>query len=132
METIYLTFEQVILIHQDQVDRYGGSHGIRDLTLLESAVFRPQSSFAQNDLYLTLFEKAAALLHSLVTNHAFVDGNKRTGAASMLVFLELNGYRLFSEQDALVTFILEIIEKRLSIANIAQWIEDKTKLLSQL
>ena len=129
MQTIYLTFEQVILIHQDQIDRYGGSHGIRDLALLESAVFRPQSSFDQHELYPSFFEKAAALFHSLINNHAFVDGNKRTGTASLLIFLEINRYRLYCDQDALVKFVLDVIEKKLSIIDIATWIEEHSQAI---
>lgn len=127
MDTIYLTLEQVILIHQDQIDRYGGSHGIRDLTLLESAVFRPQSVFAGTDLYLSFFEKTAALFHSLVNNHAFIDGNKRTGTASMLVFLEINGYRLYATQSMLTNFVLLIVEKNLTVIEIGVWLEKYSK-----
>jgi len=70
---IFLSFEEVIAIHHDQINRYGGSHGIRDLNLLISAISRPQASFAGKDLYPNLFLKAAALVHSLTLNHSFID-----------------------------------------------------------
>src|ERR1700730_3654488 len=86
----YLTLEQVLFIHEDQIERYGGSSGVRDLSLLESAIFRPQTTFSGEALYKSHFDKAAALMHSLIMNHAFIDGNKRTGTAAMLVYLKSN------------------------------------------
>lgn len=74
----YLTVKDVLLLHQMQIDAFGGSHGLRDLGLLESALMRPQATFDEADLYKSLFDKGAALLHSLLMNHQFVDGNKRT------------------------------------------------------
>ena len=113
--TIYLTLEQIIVIHEDQIVRYGGSSGLRDVSLLESAVFRSQSSFGGEDLYPTIFDKASALMHSLILNHPFIDGNKRTGTASMLVFLELNGYRLQVNKKPLVSAALEMESKKINI-----------------
>lgn len=127
MDTIHLTLEQVLLIHEDQVVRYGGSSGLRDLPLLESAVFRPQSSFGGDDLYPTMFDKAAALIHSLILNHPFVDGNKRTGTASMLVFLELNGYSLQVRQQSLVEAAIKVESKAWDLKDIATWLRKHTK-----
>lgn len=124
---IYLTLEQIIIIHEDQLLRYGGSSGLRDLSLLESSVFRPQSSFGGDDLYKTIFEKAAALLHSLALNHPFIDGNKRTGTTSMLVFLELNGYRLNVSQNTLVKLVLKVESKKLDVQQIALWLKKNSK-----
>lgn len=75
----YLTVEQVLFIHARLVSEISGTHGVRDLGLLESAVARPQATFEGNDLYSDIFSKAAALMESLIGNHPFVDGNKRTG-----------------------------------------------------
>lgn len=125
--TIYLTLEQIIIIHEDQIVRYDGSSGLRDVSLLESAVFRPQSSFGGEDLYPTIFDKASALIHSLILNHPFIDGNKRTGIASMLVFLELNGYRLQVIQKALVNTALEVGSKKLNVEKLAVWLKKYTK-----
>ena len=127
MAIIYLTLEQVLLIHEDQVVRYGGSSGLRDLSLLESAIFRPQSTFGGEDLYQTIFDKVAALMHSLILNHVFVDGNKRTGTASMLVFLELNGYRLKVSQKVLVEAAMNVESKRWNIEEIATWLKKNSK-----
>lgn len=127
MFTIYLTLEQVFLIHEDQLLRYGGSSGLRDLPLLESAIFRPQSSFGGEDLYSSIFEKAAALMHSLLLNHPFVDGNKRTATTSMLVFLELNNYRLQVSQKALVEVAIKIESKQLNLEQIASWFRKYAK-----
>lgn len=125
--TIYLTLEQVIIIHEDQVMRYGGSSGLRDVSLLESAVFRPQSSFGGEDLYPTVFDKASALIHSLILNHPFVDANKRTGTASMLVFLELNGYELEVSQKTLVNTVLRIESKKINVEKLSAWLKKYTK-----
>ncbi len=123
MTIVYLTLEQILVIHQDQIDRYGGSHGIRELALLESAAFRPQSTFSDQDLYPDLFDKAAALMHSLILNHPFIDGNKRTSSASTLVFLEINGWRLKVNQDLFLQAVLAIESKKMSIEDIAKWIQ---------
>ncbi|MEX2012795.1 MAG: type II toxin-antitoxin system death-on-curing family toxin, partial [Candidatus Levyibacteriota bacterium] len=126
MSTSFLTLEQIIVIHEDQADRYGGSRGIRDLALLESAVFRPQSSFGGEELYLSTFDKAASLVHSLLLNHPFVDGNKRTATASMLVFLELNQIELEVKQEELEKVMLGIESKKMGLEEIAQWIKENS------
>ena len=123
---IYLTLEQVLVIHQDQIDKYGGSEGIRELSLLESAIFRPQTTFSGEDLYKSHFEKAAALMHSLIMNHAFVDGNKRTGTAAMLVYLQLNNIALHIEQNDLVITVLAIEKEKWNIEKIAKWLKLRT------
>ena len=127
---IYLTLEQILLIHEEQIDRYGGSHGIRDITLLESAVFRPQTTFSGIDLYSSIFDKTAALIHSLLLNHAFVDGNKRTAIASALVFLDLNGYSFSVLQKALVTTALSIENKKWNLEKISLWLQKHSKRMT--
>ncbi len=124
---IYLSLEQVLLIHEDQIVRYGGSSGLRILPLLESAIFRPQSSFGGNDLYLTVFDKAAALMHSIILNHAFVDGNKRTGTTSALVFLELNSYRLHVSQKSLEEASVKVESKKWDIEQISSWLKNNSR-----
>lgn len=123
MRIFYLTLEQVLIIHTDQIERYGGSHGLRDLGLLESAVYRPQSVFSGEDLYPTIFEKAASLTHSLLLNHAFVDGNKRTAVASLLVFLKINKQNLVCSKDELIDFAMWVENKKPTIEEVANWIE---------
>src|SRR5438105_60286 len=90
MQIFFLTLDEVLEIHSDQIDRYGGAHGIRDLNLLQSAIAMPQSGFGEQYLHESVFAMAAAYLFHITQNHPFVDGNKRTGLASALVFLELN------------------------------------------
>lgn len=105
------------------IKRFGGSHGLRDLGLLESAVARPQASFGGEDFYLTIFDKAAALMHSLLKNHPFVDGNKRTAYSSAGVFLKINGYRLFNKHRNALIFTKKVENTRLSLEEIAMWLE---------
>lgn len=114
-------------IHYDQIERYGGSHGIRDLNLLISAITRPQASFAGADLYSDIFFKAAALLHSVVLNHAFVDGNKRTATVSTARFMFINGYCLKFGKKGLVNTALKIESKEWDLATITSWLRKHAK-----
>lgn len=120
---VYLSFEQVLLIHDDQIERYGGSHGLRDLSLLESAIMRPQASFGGSDLYESIFLKAGALMQSLIANHPFVDGNKRTGLVSAMVFLESDGLVLVANQPELVEMTLKVATGDVGIGELARWFE---------
>lgn len=126
-QTIFLTLEQVLVIHENQIGLYGGTSGLRDLALLESAILRPQTTFGGEDLYPTLFEKAAALMHSLVLNHSFLDGNKRTGTVSILVFLEINGYEIDVSQKQLIKVALGVESKKLDINQLAGWLKKNSK-----
>lgn len=123
----YLTPEQVLLIHDAVIKRTGGSFGVRDVGLMESAIFRPQASFDENDLYVTIFEKAAALLHSLLKNHPFIDGNKRTAFTSCGLFLQLNGYHLINRHKESVEFALRVEDQSLSFEEIVAWLAENTK-----
>lgn len=122
-QTLFLTLEQILTIHTDQIERYGGSHGLRDLGLLESAVYRPGSTFGGGELYPTIFKKASALVHSLLLNHPFVDGNKRTAVASMVLFLEANKQKFSISEKELIDFALWVENNKPSIEEIAAWIE---------
>lgn len=126
----YLTPHQVLAIHYQMIKRFGGSHGLRDLGLLESAVLRPQASFGGNDLYQNVFDKAAALLQSLLKNHPFVDGNKRTALTSAGFFLKINGYRLINSHQEEVNFVIRVDNENLTLEQIAKWLKkhsQKTK-----
>ncbi len=103
--TDYLTPAEAIAIHADQIDRYGGSPGIRDPGLIEAALFRPQTGY-----YRDLIEEAAALWESLGQNHPFFDGNKRTGFAATYTFLAINGVRLTASADEAYAFISGLYE----------------------
>lgn len=122
-KVVYLTLEQVLVIHEDQIERYGGTSGLRDLSLLESAIFRPQSNFSGADLYKTLYEKGAALMHSIIKNHPFVDGNKRTGIVAAFVFLKLNMLEITVERTQLVKIALRIEMENWNIEKIAKLLE---------
>ena len=119
----YLTLDEVIAIHDSMIEEYGGSHGIRDLGLIQSAIARPQASFGGEDLYPTLFDKAAALFHSLMFNHAFVDGNKRTTISVTARFLAINGYALEVSQKEFVDFPLRVENNHLGQEDIAEWLK---------
>ena len=121
---IYLTVKDVLLLHNLAIDASGGSHGLRDLGLLESAVERPKVTYGGEDLYPTIFLKAGALLHSLLRNHAFIDGNKRTSVFSAMTFLELNKYIFKAEQKEIVEFALKVEQERLSVEDIAAWLKE--------
>ncbi|HEY1750535.1 MAG TPA: type II toxin-antitoxin system death-on-curing family toxin [Caulobacteraceae bacterium] len=103
--TDYLTIADVLAMHEDLIKRYGGATGVRDLGLLEAALYRPQTGY-----YADLVAEAAALWESLSQNHAFVDGNKRIAFASMLVFLEINGIELTAGAREAWAFLLSLYE----------------------
>lgn len=121
---IFLSLEDVLAIHHDAIEKFGGSHGIRDLNLLESAVYRPQSSFMGDDLYSTIFDKAAALMHSILMNHAFIDANKRTSVTATAYFLHLNGYELKMKQEEVVEFALKVESKKMDLDQISKWLKE--------
>ena len=123
----YLSLDMVVAIHDDMVERYGGSFGIRDLNLIQSALARPQASFAGQDLYPTIIDKAAALFHSLLFNHAFIDANKRTAITSLARFLYMNGYDLMVSNKEFVSFPLRVENTHPGIEEIASWIEKHAK-----
>jgi death-on-curing protein len=101
----YLTKVEVLAIHQEQIERFGGSHGLRDEGALEAALFRPQTGY-----YADLIEEAAALWESLSQNHAFVDGNKRTALDATDTFLTMNGARLNASPEDLIIFVTSLYE----------------------
>jgi death on curing protein len=117
-ERVYLTVAEVIAIHHHQIEEYGGVHGLRDQGALESAVFRPQTGY-----YTDLSEEAAALLESLVNNHAFLDGNKRVGFAAAHTFLLMNGLDLDISSKAASDFMFKTIaDGKFRFALLHEWI----------
>jgi death-on-curing protein len=116
---VFPTVEEALYLHDRLIERFGGSGGVRDLGLLESALARPRSGY-----YESLSLQAAALMQSLSLNHAFVDGNKRVAFALTAVFLRLNGYRLAVGAAAAERFLIkQVIVAKAEIAQIATWIE---------
>jgi death on curing protein len=122
-----ISLEGLVWMHTVAVEEFGGSNGIRDRGLLESALARPLASFAGKDLYATPFKRAAALAESLVLNHGFVDGNKRTAMYAMAAWLEREGYVIEAERGALRDLALAIASHELSVEQIAAWLEQRSK-----
>jgi death-on-curing protein len=120
---VFLSLSEVLHIHQDQLQRYGGMAGVRDLDLLKSALAMPSASFAGHFLHTTLQEMAAAYLFHLVKNHPFIDGNKRVGAAATLVFLLLNGTEFCASSDNLASFVIALAEGKVGKAEATLFIE---------
>ena len=116
MSPDFLTLEEVLEIHDDQINRYGGATGIRDFGLLESALAQPQTIFGGSFLHTDLFEMAAAYFFHIIQNHPFMDGNKRVGAVAALVFLEMNNKTVIMTNDELESQVLSV----------AQGLTDKT------
>lgn len=120
--TRYLTSEEVLALHRLVVERSGGSHGVRDLGALQSALAQPQMTFGGQDLYPDLPEKAAALGLSLVCNHPFVDGNKRVGHAATETFLVLNRWELTADMAEQEQVILRLATGTLKREEFAAWL----------
>lgn len=123
MEPVFLTLAEVIEIHADQIRRYGGKPGLRDLALLESAIAQPEASFAEEWLHRDFFEMAAAYAFHLCQNHPFIDGNKRTSLAAALVFLEINGSGILDPKGRLKDAVLKIASGKLSKLNFAKFLK---------
>ncbi len=116
----FLTLAEVIEIHTDQIDRYGGSDGVRDMNLLSSAVATPFASFSGSFLHADIFEMAGAYAFHICKNHPFVDGNKRTALASALVFLEINGISVSDPAEKLYHTMISIASGQLSKNKLAE------------
>jgi death on curing protein len=126
--TVYLNAEQVLFIHARLIAETGGMHGVLDLGLLQSAVARPQATFGGEELYPDLFLKAATLLESLVGNHAFIDGNKRTAITAAGVFLSINGVHLLAANQELEAFTLQCAQGSVTVEQIVLWLKDNSRL----
>jgi death on curing protein len=121
----YIRVDDILVIHADQIARYGGGKGLRDPGLLEAALFRPQTGY-----YPTLIDEAAALWESLSQNHPFVDGNKRTAFAATYVFLAINGLEITATDDEAQDFVLGLYDtSSLAFDNLRAWLGENTKAL---
>ncbi|HEY6243374.1 MAG TPA: type II toxin-antitoxin system death-on-curing family toxin [Pyrinomonadaceae bacterium] len=118
----YLSLQEVILLHSLLISQSSGSCGLRDRGALESAVAQPEASFGGEDLYPDLASKAAALGHSLIQNHPFVDGNKRIGHGAMEVFLLLNGHEIDASVGDQEKIIIDVASGRVSRIELSEWI----------
>lgn len=122
-----LSIEQVLYLHERIVETAGGKQGMRDFALLHSALERCKATWAGEDLYPTVFEKAGALLHSLVMNHAFLDANKRTAYQTMKRFLFTNGYSIVATQKEIVRFCIAVDNEGVKVPAIVEWLQKNTK-----
>lgn len=127
---IYLYPKQILYLYDRIVQQAGGGGGLRDQGLLESAVYRPQATFGGQDLYPDLFGKAAALGHSLISNHPFVDGNKRVGFEAMRLMLRLNHYDVHASLEAKYEFVMKIARGSLTEQEIADWLKSHSRAKS--
>ena len=122
--TAYLTLPEVLAMHADQIERYGGSPGVRDQGLLEAALYRPQTGY-----YADLVEEAAALWESLAQNHPFIDGNKRTAFAAAYTFLAINGAWLTPASGDVYAFISGLYERgEFSFDKLVEWLRSNVNL----
>lgn len=119
---IILPKEQILMLHSQLIEATGGSDGIRDEGMLESAISNPFQTFGGKELYPSIQAKAAQLCYGLIKNHPMIDGNKRIGAHAMLVFLALNGYELQYTQTELSDTILSVASGKLDATDILKWI----------
>jgi death-on-curing protein len=126
MEPTFLSLQEVLDLQEHQIARYGGSMGVRDLGLLESALAQPQAQFGGEFLHEDIFMMAAAYLFHIAKNHPFVDGNKRAGLATMILFLNLNGLKLKADPDALTDLVLAVAQGQAGKEQIAAFLRRHT------
>jgi death-on-curing protein len=110
MEPVFLDWEDILHIHEREVTRAGGSFGVRDPGMLESAMAMPRAGFGDEYLHADLFEMAAAYLFHITMNHPFIDGNKRAGFACALAFLDVNGFEVLMDQEAAYDLVIGVCE----------------------
>ena len=121
---ILLTVEEISALHDKLIEKTGGSYGLRDQSLLESAVYGAMSGFGDNEAYPSVEEKAARLMFSLTNNHAFVDGNKRIGVFTMLMTLQLNNVKINYTQAELISLGLSVADGKTDYVKILGWIKE--------
>ena len=121
MLPLFLDLDRVLRTHLSLIERYGGEPGVRDIGLLHSAIAIPQASFAGEFLHKDLFEMAAAYLFHIVQNHPFIDGNKRTGAAAAIIFLDMNGVEIEADEEGLVDLALRVASGQAGKQEIAEF-----------
>ncbi len=123
MSPDFLTLEEVLDLHALQLARYGGGEGLRDLGLLESALAQPRATFGGEYVHASLWEMAAAYLFHIVSNHPFVDGNKRAGLLAALVFLDINGVSLLRGSETLYELTLSVASGSTTKAEVAKTLQ---------
>ncbi|MBI2020246.1 type II toxin-antitoxin system death-on-curing family toxin [Candidatus Daviesbacteria bacterium] len=120
----YLSEGEVIAINSKMVAKYGGLHGVKDVNLLSLAIGRPQMSVGFQDAYKTIFDKAAAMFHSIINNHPFLDGNKRTSLFSAVLFLKYNGWSVEFRRKEAVKFTRRAHNQDYTVEQISKWLKE--------
>lgn len=123
-EPAFLTFAEVIEIHDYQIENFGGASGLRDIELLKSAIGMPSATFGGTFLHPTIYEMASAYLFHLVENHPFVDENKRVGAMAALVFLDLNGFDFDASDEEFTAMVLRVASGKMLKAEITLFLKN--------
>lgn len=120
----FLSLDDVLRLHADQIDSFGGSQGVRDEGLLESALAQPQASFGGELLHPTIHDQAAAYFYHLAMNHPFIDGNKRTAFAAMDSFLRFNGYSLNLTDDQAYNLVMQVAQGNMNKGELAVFLKE--------
>jgi death-on-curing protein len=118
--------EIVLEIHNKAIELFGGGNGVRNFGALESALNRPFQTFGEEDLYPTVIEKAAAIGESIIMNHPFVDGNKRTGYILLELILKINGFNITASTDIIYEFVINISTGAIRFESIVVWLQQNT------
>lgn len=121
MNFCYLSLENVLAIHDEMINSYGGRKGVREKNLLLSALEQPKCMFNGQDLHRTIFEKAASYLFHICKNHPFVDGNKRTALVSSFVFLDLNHYEITASEVEFEELVMGVAEGRIQKSDVSRF-----------
>lgn len=129
MKPRFLTLDEILALHDDQIRRCGGSSSVRDLGLLQSAMGGAAATFGGAFLHDTLFEMSAAILYGVCRNHPFVDGNKRTAVAAALTFLEMNGVEIDADEDDFYDLVIGVAEGRVSRSAVAVFLADHADVI---
>ena len=125
-----IPIKEVELLHRILIDKFGGSHGVRDNAALESAIARPFQTFDGKDLYTSVLEKGASLIESILINHPFIDGNKRTGYILLRLFLIQNRIDINASQDNKYEFVINIASGTLKFEGIVSWLRSNTRKMN--
>ena len=126
---IYLHKQQILKLHNQIINEFGGIHGIRDERLLDSALANPLQTFAGLDLYPTCVDKAVQLCYGLIKNHPFLDGNKRIALHSMLILLSINGLKIEIVHDELIDIIFKVADGSFNSSDLLQLLKEKIKVV---